>query len=123
MYQIRARQISRLEKLAHPFIEHRVGMAERWHIVHRGAADHAAVLGFLLRYGEPKIGEPLAKAYQRVTESDGWKAYQDIIPPRITLIVIRNYSRRMVERRSSKLARCCVTCSLHVCLAVPKRTN
>ena len=61
-------------------------MAERWQSVRRGALDHAVVLGFLLRYGEPEIDEPFEEACHRVTESDGWKDYQDIIPPKTRLI-------------------------------------
>jgi len=57
------------------------GSAERWEKVRRGALNHAVVLGFLLRYGEPQIGEPLEEACRRVTESDAWKEYQAIIPP------------------------------------------
>jgi hypothetical protein len=86
MYELRAKQITRLEKRARPFIEQRLGSAERWERVRRGALNQAVALGFLLRYGEPQIGEPLEEACQRVTKSDGWKEYQGIIPPRMTLI-------------------------------------
>lgn len=86
MHQLRAKQIARLEKRARPFIEQRLGSAKRWERVRRGALNHAVVLGFLLRYGEPQIGEPLDEACQRVTESDGWKEYRRIIPPVMTLI-------------------------------------
>ena len=81
MYQVRAKQIARLEKRARPLLEQRLGSAERWEKVRRGALNHAVVLGFLLRYGEPQIGEPLEEACRRVTESDAWKEYQAIIPP------------------------------------------
>src|SRR5436305_14115508 len=106
MYQVRAKQIARLEKRARPFLEQRLGSAERWEKVRRGALNHAVVLGFLLRYGEPQIGEPLEEACRRVTESDAWKEYQAIIPPRWPPSV-RTDSRRMIEGRSSKSARCC----------------
>src|SRR5947207_3472934 len=81
MYQVRAKQIARLEKRARPFLEQRLGSAERWEKVRRGALNHAVVLGFLLRYGEPQVGGPLVEACRRVTESDAWKEYQAIIPP------------------------------------------
>ena len=38
-----------------------------------GAADHAAVLAFLVRYGEPQIDEPLSRACERCAASDAWK--------------------------------------------------
>jgi len=86
MYELRAKQIARLEKRARPFIEQRLGSAERWERLRRGALNQVVVLGFLLRYGEPQIGEPLEEACQRVTKSDGWKEYQAIIPPRMAPI-------------------------------------
>jgi hypothetical protein len=86
MYELRAKQIARLENRARPFIEQRLGSAERWERVRRGALNHAVMLGFLLRYGEPQIGEPLEEACRRVTESNAWNQYQRIIPPNMTLV-------------------------------------
>jgi hypothetical protein len=38
-----------------------------------GAVAHAAVLAFVMRYGNPQIGEPLSEAWRRVAESGAWK--------------------------------------------------
>jgi hypothetical protein len=61
-------------------------MTQRWQTVRRGAVGHATVLAFLLRYGEPKIEEPLSEACQRVTESEGWKLFRETMPPRLKFI-------------------------------------
>jgi hypothetical protein len=42
-------------------------------LIHIGAASHAAVLAFLIRYGEPKIGEPLSCAWERFINTHVWK--------------------------------------------------
>ena len=38
-----------------------------------GAVNHAAVLAFLVRYGEPRIDEPLSRACERCAKSAAWK--------------------------------------------------
>src|SRR6516164_5057351 len=86
MYQIRSRQIARLENLARPYLKQKVGIAERWRKIRHGAVTHAAGLAFLLRYGEPRLGEPLSAACQRVAESEGWKLYRETMPPRSKFI-------------------------------------
>jgi hypothetical protein len=35
-----------------------------------GAAGHAAILSFLIRYGDPRVGEPLSCAWQRFMDTD-----------------------------------------------------
>ena len=42
-----------------------------------GAAAHAAVLTFVIRYGDPKIGEPLSCAWERFISTDVWKEHCD----------------------------------------------
>lgn len=74
MNQIRSRQIARLEKRALPYIKQREGIAQQLRKLHRGAVAHAAVLAFVMRYGNLQIGEPLSEACQRVAESEAWKA-------------------------------------------------
>jgi hypothetical protein len=74
MYQSRSRQLARLEKLARPYLQQRAGIAERWQEIRRGAVAHAAVLAFVMRYGNPQMGEPLSEACRRVAESEAWKA-------------------------------------------------
>jgi hypothetical protein len=81
MYQIRSRQIARLEKRASTYIKQRVGIEEQWRNVRRGVVAHATVLAFLVRYGNLRMDEPLSYACQRVTESQAWKACRDKIPP------------------------------------------
>jgi hypothetical protein len=80
MNRIRARQIARLEKRAGPYIKQREGMAQQLRKLHRGAVAHAAVLAFVMRYGNPQMGEPLSEACRRVTESEAWKACCEKFP-------------------------------------------
>ena len=74
MHQSRSRQLARLEKLAQPYLKQRMGVAQRWLEIRHGAVAHAAVLAFVMRYGNPQMGEPLSKACRRVAESEAWKA-------------------------------------------------
>jgi len=78
--QTRARQIARLERLAEPYIKQRRQIERKWQEVREGAAAHAAILAFLIRYGSPKIGEPLSNAWQRLRGSDAWKECWDRFP-------------------------------------------
>ena len=80
MNQIRFRQIARLEKRALPYIEQREGMGQHLLRVRRGAVAHATVLAFLIRYGNPQIGEPLSEACRRVSESEAWRACCEKFP-------------------------------------------
>jgi hypothetical protein len=43
----------------------------------RHAAAHAAVLAFVIRYGDPEIGEPLSCAWERFINTDVWKGCCD----------------------------------------------
>jgi hypothetical protein len=80
MNQIRFRQIARLEKRALPYIKRREGVAQQLRNLRHGAVAHAAVLAFIMRYGNPQIGEPLSEACRRVTESEAWKACREKFP-------------------------------------------
>jgi hypothetical protein len=80
MNQVRSKQIARLEKRAVPYIKQRKGIAQQLQNLHRGAVAHAAVLAFVVRYGNPQMGEPLSEAYQRVAESEAWKACCEKFP-------------------------------------------
>jgi hypothetical protein len=80
MSQIRFRQIARLEKRAVPYIQQRQGLAQQLRNLHRGAVAHAAVLAFVMRYGNPQIGEPLSEACRRVTASETWKTCCEKFP-------------------------------------------
>jgi hypothetical protein len=80
MNQIRFRQIARLEKRALPYIKQRDGIAQQLRNLHRGAVAHAAVLAFVMRYGNPQMGEPLSEACRRVAESEAWKACCEKFP-------------------------------------------
>ena len=80
MNQIRFRQIARLERRALPYIQQREGIAQRLQNVRHGAVSHAAVLVFLMRYGNPQIGEPLSEACRRVAESEVWNACCEKFP-------------------------------------------
>ncbi len=61
MRDARFRQIARLQKFAQPFLSGKAMMLEQWELTIRGAANHAAVLVFLIRYGKPQIDEPLSR--------------------------------------------------------------
>ena len=70
MIQSRLRHVVRLENLAGPYLK-RIREAEvEWKLLYVGAAAHAAIIAFLVRYGAPEFGEPLSDACQRVSESD-----------------------------------------------------
>jgi hypothetical protein len=86
MYRIRSRQIARLKKSALPFIERRKGMAERWREVRRGAVAHATLIALLVRYGNPRLGEPLSCACARVVESELWALFRQKFPPDRTIL-------------------------------------
>ena len=73
MSATRFRRIARLEKLAQPYLEWKSGIEKEWQSTLRGAAAHAAVLAFLIRYGNPRIHEPLECATLRCAESAAWK--------------------------------------------------
>jgi hypothetical protein len=77
MSQTRFRQVARLEKLAQPYIKRRQQTEKKWQQTRVGAAAHAAVLAFLIRYGNPTIEEPLSCAWQRCSESSAWKECSD----------------------------------------------
>jgi hypothetical protein len=51
-----------------------------WAKVQQGVVAHAVVLPFLLRYGEPQIGEQLSDAFRRFAASKAWKACCEEFP-------------------------------------------
>jgi hypothetical protein len=73
MSQARFRQIARLERLARPYLNQRQHIEKEWQKILWAVAAHAAILAFLLRYGDPKMGEPLSDACQRFHDSSAWK--------------------------------------------------
>jgi hypothetical protein len=73
MSQTRFRQIARLEKLAQPYFQRKRQIEKEWQALPHRAAEHAAVLAFVIRYGDPKIGEPLSCAWERFINTDVWK--------------------------------------------------
>ena len=75
MNQNRFRQIARLELAARPYIGMRNRIQDQWETTRVGAAGHAAILAFLIRYGDPKIGEPLSCAWQRLQDTEVWREY------------------------------------------------
>jgi hypothetical protein len=85
MNQIRSRQIARLEKRAVPYIKQREGIAEQWQKLRRGAVAHATVLALLVRYGNPRLGEPLSSAGGRVAKSEFWGLFCQKFPPDRTI--------------------------------------
>jgi hypothetical protein len=83
--QIRFRQVARLEKLAQPYLERRRQADQEWLWASLGVAAHAAILAFLIRYGQPTIDEPLSCAWQRCSASSAWKECCD----RFSSIIVR----------------------------------
>ena len=77
MSQTRFRQIARLEKLAQPYFEVALQNEREWQLTRHAAVGNAAILAFLIRYGKPKIGEPLSSAWERLTSIQLWKEYCD----------------------------------------------
>jgi hypothetical protein len=77
MNQNRFRQIARLENAARPYIGMRDRIQYEWRMTRVGAAGHAAILAFLIRYGDPRVGEPLSCAWQRFMDTDVWKQHCD----------------------------------------------
>jgi hypothetical protein len=75
MNQSRFRQIARLENAARPYIGMRDRIQHQWQMTRVGAVGHAASLAFLIRYGDPKIGEPLSCAWQRLQDTEVWREY------------------------------------------------
>ena len=73
MSATRFRRIARLERLAELYLEWKSGIEKEWQRILGGAAAHAAVLAFLIRYGNPRLGEPLEWAIQRCAEATAWK--------------------------------------------------
>ncbi len=77
MSQMRFRQVARLEELAQPYLKRKQQIEREWRHTVDGAADHAAILAFLVRYGDPQIDEPLSCAWERFTNTHVWKEYVD----------------------------------------------
>ena len=73
MNQTRFRQIARLEKRPVAYTNQREAIAQHLQKLRNGAVAHAAVLAFVMRYGNPQIGEPLSEAWRRVAESEARK--------------------------------------------------
>lgn len=80
MRQSRFRQVARLEELAQPYLERRRKIEKDWRQTISGAAAHAAILAFVIRYGNPTIGEPLLCACQRCSKSSTGKEFSDKFP-------------------------------------------
>jgi hypothetical protein len=75
--QNRFRRIARLENAARPYIGMRDRIQLQWQMARAGAAGHAAILSFLIRHGDPRVGEPLSCAWQRFMDTDVWKQFCD----------------------------------------------
>jgi hypothetical protein len=67
------RRIERLEQMVGSDIRRRSQAHKRWQFTHVLAADHAAILAFIIQRGNPTIDEPLSAAGQRCEESEAWK--------------------------------------------------
>ena len=69
----RFRQFARVEKLAKSHIDVGGATRRKWLSTLQGTVANAAIFAFLIRYGNPQIGEPLSRACQRVSESDAFR--------------------------------------------------
>jgi hypothetical protein len=72
MSRARYRQIARLEKLAQPYIQRQQQIEQERRLIPHDAASHAAILAFVIRYGDPEIGEPLSCAWERFINGPVW---------------------------------------------------
>src|SRR5262245_12227067 len=72
MRQTRIRQVARLQRLVQPYLKQKEQDDQTWELTIRGAVQHAAVLAFLIRYGDPREGELLSSACERCTASTAW---------------------------------------------------
>jgi hypothetical protein len=59
---------------------------ERWQEIRRRAVTHATVLALLVRYGNPRLGEPLSCAGGRVAKSEFWELFSQKFPPDRTIL-------------------------------------
>ena len=75
MSQNRFRRIARLELAAGPYIGMKNRIQDEWANTRAKAAGHAAILAFFIRYADPKIGEPLSSAWQRLQDTEVWREY------------------------------------------------
>jgi hypothetical protein len=73
MRRTRIREIARLERLAQPYLKQKDQEDREWEHTIVGAVRHAAVLAFLIRYGNPRVDEPLSSACERCSGSTAWK--------------------------------------------------
>jgi len=72
MSRSRFRRIARLERSAQPYIQRRQQIEEKWRFFPHYAASHSAILAFIIRYGDPEIGEPLSCAWERFIDGPAW---------------------------------------------------
>ncbi len=75
MSQARFRQIARLEELARPYIQRKQQIEKKERLIPLYAASHAAILAFVIRCGDPKVGEPLPCAWERFINGPVWNEY------------------------------------------------
>lgn len=66
-------RLARLEVEARPYIQRVRAQKTSDERGLRRAVEHAAVLAFIVRYGKPRIEEPLSRACERCEVSDAWK--------------------------------------------------
>jgi len=71
------RQIARLQRLAEPYLKQKEQDDRKWELTIRGAVQHAAVLAFLIRYGDPRLDESLSSACERCAASTAWKELRE----------------------------------------------
>ena len=102
MSQTRFRRIARLEKLAKPYLELARQTERQWGRTLQGTAANAAILAFLIRYGNPNIGEPLSCACQRASESSAWKECCEKFPSAL-LYQSKKYGFKPHDRSSAML--------------------
>ncbi len=93
MSRTRLRQIAHLEKLAEPYFQQRRRAEQEWEGTLSGAVAHAAGLVFLIRYGDPKIGEPLSCAWERCTSTPVWKEYCDHWEAMELAVIMQRFER------------------------------
>jgi hypothetical protein len=85
MNQIRSRQIARLEKRALPYLRQKESIAQQLRNLRRGAVAHATLIALVVRYGNPRLGEPLSCAGARIAKTELWASFRQKFPPDRTI--------------------------------------
>jgi hypothetical protein len=77
MRELRFRRVARFEQLANAYLKRRERETEIPEYLRNIASPIVANLSCLILFGEPRIDEPLPKAWERCLESAAWQACRE----------------------------------------------